>query len=112
MIDHVVCTVWPPATLSNEAGVVGVTVHPAGAVRVMLTLLRGALLGLGSVVVAVRVEPATATPGALRVYGCLTTMTAEPCTPFTVTLIVATPAPTAFTRPPPLTVATEGLLVL
>jgi hypothetical protein len=110
---HVVCAVWPPSTVANVDGEVALTVQPLGAVSVTLTLRRGAVPVFGSCVVAVKVEPGTATTGALRLSATEpTTMTAEPCTPFTVTLIVAVPAAMAWTIPLLLTVATEGLLVL
>src|SRR5450830_1301170 len=75
---HVVCAVWPPSTVANVDGEVALTVQPLGAVSVTLTLRRGAVPVFGSCVVAVKVEPGTATTGALSLIA-LTIDTAKMC---------------------------------
>ncbi len=111
MTFQVVCTVWPGATVPNEDGDVAWIVQPLGPVSDMLTLVSGAPLGFGSVVVAVNVEPGSTSDGALSENGCLTTTGVVPVTPLTVTLIVVAPAAIVFTVPALLTVATSGLLL-
>src|SRR5450759_1604320 len=97
---HVVCAVWPPSTVANVDGEVALTVQPLGAVSWTLTLRRGAVPVFGSCVVAVKVEPGTATTVALSLSASgLTRMTADPVTPLTVTVMVATPFLTARTSP-------------
>ncbi len=65
-----------------------------------------------SVVVAVAASPGVTTGGAVSVREWPTTIGVVPLTPSTVTLIVATPSPTALTRPAALTVATFVSLLL
>jgi hypothetical protein len=108
---QVVVAVWPGATVANVAGEVAWADQPSGVVRLIVTAVSGALLGLGSVVVAVRVEPGWTMLGACSVNGCLTTIGVLPVTPFTVTLIVAVPAAMVRTAPVRLTAATAGLLL-
>ena len=92
-------------------GEVAVTVQPAGAARRMVTRSLGRPVPLRTVVVAVMADPGSATGGASRTSPPRTTTTADPSTPSTVTVIVATPSPTALPCPVPLTVTTlESLL--
>jgi hypothetical protein len=78
----------------------------------MVTLLSEALLGFGSVVVAVSVEPGMAIDdGTLNLNGCCTRTGVDAVTPLTVTLIVAVPAAIVCTLPVLLTDATAGLLL-
>ena len=94
--------------MANVDGDAAVAVQPAGTASVMLTLPSGRGRCPGSAVVTVAVEPGWPTAGALSVNGCWTTTGVVPVTPLTVTLIVATPCPTAVTWPVRLTVATAG----
>ena len=87
-------------------------VQPLGAASLSLTLLTGAEPGFDRAVVAVNDPPGSATAGAVSVSGCLTTTTADPLTPLTLTEIVAIPGATAVIVPLLLTVATLMLLLL
>src|SRR5690348_8977966 len=98
--------------LANVAGEVAVAVQPSGTSRV--TEAPGRAVGPVLVYVVVAVTPVPgctirADEATARVWW--TRITAEPVTPFTVTLIVAAPLPTAVTSPLRLTVATEGSLL-
>src|SRR5690242_17390456 len=108
---QVVFAVCPGGTVANVAGEAAWTDQPLGAVRLIVTLLSGALLGLGRVVVALSVAAGPVMDGAFSVKGCLTRIGVEPVTPLTVVLIVAVPAAIICTAPVLLTDATAGLLL-
>jgi hypothetical protein len=109
--SQLVCAVWPGCTDANVDGEVAVAVHPAGTASETLTLVSGWLLVSGIAVVTVAVVPGVTMAGAVSASGCCTTTGVVPVTPLTVTLIVATPWPTAVSMPVLLTAATFGLLL-
>ncbi|EYT81662.1 hypothetical protein CF54_18270 [Streptomyces sp. Tu 6176] len=76
-----------------------------------VTLVSAAPVPLVSVVVASVVWPGWITGAVFRARTSLTTITMEPVTPPTVTLMVVTPSEAALTTPEELTVATAGSLL-
>jgi hypothetical protein len=109
---QVVCTVWPGVTVANVDGEVARAVQSLGTVTDIATFRnRGPPAGLGSVVVAVNVEPGCGTAAALSVNGSFTRIGVAPVTPWTVTLMVAAPGATVVTVPVSLTLATFGSLL-
>ncbi len=111
MTSQVVVAEAPAATEVKDVAVVALTVQPDGAGIETFTPDSAEPVPLVRVVVTVAAWPAVTNCGPCTARESLTTMTMEPVTPPTVTLIVATPSAPAVTMPAELTVATAGLLL-
>src|SRR2546421_565560 len=109
--SQVVRTDRPPSTRSNVAGEVAVTVQSCAADSAITTRSFGSTAPLCNVVVTVTVVPVSTTRGASRTSSPPTANPADPSTPPTVTVTVATPLPVAVARPVPLTVRVAGSLL-
>lgn len=99
MTCPVAVTLAPPATWANVVGEVGVADQPEGTVTDRATFVTVLAPPLVNVALAVAGWPATATGGVESVRVACTSMTAVPGTPFTFTVIVATPSLMARTSP-------------